>query len=69
MPILNIDIIDICFEENLDLVKDEHPDLILNQQLNIAREYTIEDLTGIVDRIVENRKAGHQDLINKTFFI
>jgi hypothetical protein len=56
------------FEQNLELSKEEKPELDLNAHIRIAEEWTIDDLAGFVGRIAENRKAGHQDAVNKNFY-
>lgn len=56
------------FETNLDLVKEENPLLRFTHQVNIAADWTSEELTNRVNRIAEDRKAGHQEAVNKMHF-
>ncbi len=56
------------FLENLELAKEENPLMTLDEQLNLAVLWTVEQSTGLINRYRAYYKDRHDDAVNKAFF-
>ena len=53
------------FEESLELAKEDHPLKSLEEQIAIAVEWTLNDVTNLVTRLADQRKWGHIEAVNQ----
>ncbi len=55
-------------QANLDLVREEQPLLSFADQLTVATDRTVEDLTTLVTRLASALKWQHIDAVNLGFY-
>lgn len=55
-------------ELNLEVAKEENPQIPLYEQLNLAREWTTNELASIVSRLATQRWERNVDAVNKIFY-
>lgn len=56
------------FHQNLEVAQEENPTLSLQEQLNLAEEWTNHEAAGLVSRYKDQYKARHDDGVNKAFY-
>jgi hypothetical protein len=59
---------EITFEQNLELAKDENPTMDLRDQIALAIEWTIAEVTSHIQHLGEQRWAAHLEATNKVHF-
>lgn len=53
------------FENNLEAAKEERPKAAFAEQVKLAQDWTVEDVTRMIGGYAAQRLAGHQEAINK----
>lgn len=62
------DYIELKFEENLTIAKEEFPAEALDEQIRQAEAWTVVAVQNYISRLVERRRARHQEATNQTHF-
>jgi hypothetical protein len=56
------------FEKEMDLIREENPDLPLYKQLRLAGRQVQAKTARLLGRIQSQRWSGYQDAVNKAFY-
>lgn len=56
------------FENNLELAQEENPKMTLDKQIELAKQWTIDDAIRTIARIAEQRRQKRIEGVNKAFY-